>query len=255
MRIFCLLGTIVLITASVMSYKHIPRYVSIFPKPEYTIFAINAFSAFLAFLLVIFPNNWKAQVFVLFIQAISTTCTGFETLGTFLYSAVIILLFVNGFFKTYLRGKIITIILVWTLILVGYAFYVLKNGHFCRRAFYRLALEVSVSMFFFGFYFYIYKRMESLLVTLVPAKSNISSHSDLPAAGTTLHLSNYGLTERQINLVLSYLTTQKSYEELSEQFYISKSTVKKDMTEIFEKFGVSNIKELHILLLQYIVKA
>ena len=59
----------------------------------------------------------------------------------------------------------------------------------------------------------------------------------------------------RINLVLEYIDSKKSYSELSRQFNISLSTVKKDMTEIFEKFDVQNIRDLHILLIQYFVKA
>lgn len=255
MRIFCFLGMIVLITASVMSFNYKPTKISIFSKPEYTVFAINSISAFLAFLLVLFPDNYKAQVFILAIQSVSTTCTGFDTLGIFLYSAAIIILFVNGFFKVHLKEKISVVIFLWMLILTGYSFFVLKNYNFSKRSLCRIALEFSVSFFFFGFYFYIYKKLESLLTTLVPVKTVSNSKLTFPKIGSTLHLSDYGLTDRQIKLVLTYLTTQKNYEALSEQFFISKSTVKKDMSNVFYKFDVSNLKELHILLLQYIVKA
>ena len=254
-RVMCFLGMIVLTIASIMSYKHVPSVATIIPKPEYTVFAVNAASALLALLLVIFPNNWQPQVIILFIQAISTTCTGYDTLGTFLYAAFTILCFINGFFKTHAKEKIIILILIWCLALAGDAFYVLNTFPHDKRAYFRMVLEIAISIFFFGFYFYVYKKLESLLVTLVPAKPNKNPNLNLPKQGTNLYLSQYGLTERQINIVLEYLESQKSYEALGEQFFISKSTVKKDMSEIFEKFDVKNIKELHILLLQYIVKA
>lgn len=241
-----------------MSYNHTPTHLTVIPKPEYTIFFINAISAILALLLCIFPKNWQAMVSLLLFQSISTTITGYDTLGTFLYSGCIILCFCNGFFKKSLKIKILGFILIWALVLAGYGFYAIHNQdpEFNGiRGVYRLLLEIAVSIFFFGFYFYIYKKLEVLLVTLVPAKTVINTNEKLPAAGSTIYLSEFNLTERQAKLVLEYLATQKNYEALSEQFFISKSTVKKDMTEVFEKFSVTNLKELHILLLQYIVKA
>lgn len=114
-------------------------------------------------------------------------------------------------------------------------------------------ISVATSLFFFAFYFYVYKKLETLLIpltTAIPQNPNIK----LPPKGTSLHLSNYGLTERQIDLVMEYISSQKSYSQLANQFRVSTSTVKKDMSEVFEKFQVQNLKELHILLLQYFVK-
>ena len=254
-RVMCFFGMLVLIVASVMSYNHTPAHLSIIPKPESTIFAINTLSAFLAFMLVIFPENWMAACLLMFLQSITTTLTGYDTLGTFLYAGFVILLFVNGFFKSMLKTKITVLILIWILVLSGYGYYALNNTDFGSRGIYRLALEISVSIFFFGFYYYVYKKLEALLVTLVPAKPVQISNLNLPVPGSDLHLADFNLSERQIKLVLEYLSSEKSYSELGEQFFISTSTVKKDMTEVFNKFGVSNIKDLHILLLQYIVKA
>lgn len=254
----CFFATLVLAIASVMSFNHKPVHMTVIPNPQYTIFGINSLSALFALILVIFPTSWKTMASLLLFQSISTTLTGYDTLGTFLYSGCIILCFCNGFFKTRLKLKILIFIIIWMLVLAGYGFYALNNDNpefIGIRGLYRLILEIAISIFFFGFYFYIYKKLEVLLVTLVPAKNVMNTNEKLPKPGSTLYLSDFNLTERQTKLVLEYLNTQKNYEALSEQFYISKSTVKKDMTEVFEKFSVTNLKELHILLLQYIVKA
>ena len=254
-RVMCLFAFIVLCVASAMSFLHHPKSFSVIPKPEYTIFIVNFISAISCLFLVFKPENWKAQCLILFIQSVSTTLTGYNTLGTFLYSALIILLFVNGFFKTQLKEKFISLCIIWAAVCFGYGIYAMNNDAFGKRGIYMFLLEISLSIFFFGFYYYVYKKIETLLVTLVPVKPLPNNGIKLPALGTELHLSDYSLTERQVKLVLEYLATQKNYEALGEQFYISKSTVKKDMTVIFEKFGVTNLKELHILLLQFIVKA
>ena len=250
----CFFGAVVLTIASVMSFNHAPSTVPVIPKPEFSIFIINATCALFAFLLVLFPTNWKLQAAILLIQSISTPLTGYEVLGTFLYAAFIILCFVNGFFKTHFYKKNIAFSLIWIFVLIGYGFYSFANCECYKRCFYSLTLEIAVSVFFFGFYYYVYKKLESLLVTLVPAKAGKKTNQNLPEAGTTLHLSDFDLTERQIKMIMEYLATQKSYPEMSRQFNTSVSTIKKDMRIIFECFNVSNLKELHILLLQYIVK-
>lgn len=249
-RVMCFFAFLVLLCAAVMSYKHPREKNTIIPFQDISIFAINSVSAVIALALTFKPSVWQAQVFLLFIQACTTTLTGYNTLGTFLYSAFIILCFANGFFKTKVRLKISCILIAWIAVLIGYGYYAIQWG---TRGVMYIHISIATSLFFFAFYFYVYKKLETLLVPLVPAKPQ-KSDIKLPQQGTSLYLSNYGLTERQTNLVLEYLSSEKTYSELAKQFYISESTVKKDMTEIFEKFNVQNIKDLHILLLQYFVK-
>lgn len=249
-RVMCFFAFLVLLCAAVMSYKHPREKHTVIPKQDVTVFVINSVSAAIALALTFKPSVWQAQVFLLFIQAASTTLTGYNTLGTFLYSAFVILCFANGFFKTRVKLKITCIFVVWIAILVGYGYYALQWG---TRGVMYIHISIATSLFFFAFYFYVYKKLETLLVPLVPAKPQ-KSDIKLPPKGTTLHLSRYGLTERQIDFVMEYLSSQKMYKELADQFFVSVSTVKKDMTEIFEKFNVQNIKELHILLLQYFVE-
>ena len=249
-RVMCFFAFLVLLCAAVMSYKHPREKTTVIPKQDVTVFCINLVSAATALFLTFKPSVWQAQVSLLFIQAVSTTLTGYNTLGTFLYSAFIILCFANGFFKTRTRLKITCILLAWVAVLVGYGYYAVQWG---VRGIMYIHISVATSLFFFAFYFYVYKKLETLLIpltTAIPQNPNIK----LPPKGTPLHLSNYGLTERQIDLVLEYISSQKSYSQLANQFRVSTSTVKKDMSEVFEKFQVQNLKELHILLLQYFVK-
>ncbi len=247
----CFFAFLVLLCAAVMSYNHPRINRTVLPKQDYSVFIINAVSALIALALTFKPSVWQAQVSLLFIQSVTTTLTGYSTLGTFLYSAFIILCFANGFFKTKVKLKIVCIFAAWIAVLAGYSYYALQWG---SRGIMYIFISIATSLFFFAFYFYVYKKLETLLIPLVPAKVQ-KSNIKLPQPGTSLHLSEYGLTERQVNLVLEYIDSKKSYSELSRQFNISLSTVKKDMTEIFEKFDVQNIRDLHILLIQYFVKA
>lgn len=246
----CLFAFLVLLCASVMSYKHSRPHNTVIPKQEFSIFFINCCSALLAFALVLKPTYWKGQFLLVFVQAVCTTLTGYCALGTFLYAAFVIIGLINGFFKTKSHLKIGIILLIWLFVLVGYGYYAVQFG---TRGVMYIFISLATSLFFFGFYFYVYKKLESLLIPLVPAKVR-RPNTNMPPIGTELYLSDYGLSERQIKLVLSYLTSLKSYEQLASEFLISTSTVKKDMIEVFEKFNVKNIKELHILLIQYFVK-
>ena len=72
--------------------------------------------------------------------------------------------------------------------------------------------------------------------------------------GDVISLTEYGLTGRQISLVIDYIYKQSSYKELSQQYGIGISTVKREFTIVFKIFGVSKIDELKMLLLQYQIK-
>ena len=81
-------------------------------------------------------------------------------------------------------------------------------------------------------------------------KSNIT----LPEkAGSKINLKDYNLTDRQISLIKSYLRTNASYSELANEHNISISLVKYEMRLIFSLFEVPNLRELHVLLYQYVI--
>ena len=74
-------------------------------------------------------------------------------------------------------------------------------------------------------------------------------HNQKP--GTAISLSDFKLSERQINFVLANLHRNLSYKEISEEYFVSVSTVKKEFAEVYKVFNVSKLEELRILLLQY----
>ena len=69
--------------------------------------------------------------------------------------------------------------------------------------------------------------------------------------GDVVSLSTYGLTGRQISLVLDYIYNQTSYKELGEKYGLGLSTIKREFSIVFKIFGVSKIEDLKMLLLQY----
>ena len=81
-----------------------------------------------------------------------------------------------------------------------------------------------------------------------------SSKFDIPLPGSILDLSGLGLTERQLACILACKDNSLSYKQLGEQFFVSESAIKKEMTSLFEKFGVKNKEQLRILLNHYQIK-
>lgn len=205
-----------------------------------TIPIINTASA-LACLLALVKTEWHGlQYAVLFIQAVSTILTGYETLGIFLYSSLIILLFCNRFFvkNRYLKAAVlggIWLITILGLIPFGWP---------------RVILAYTTVFFFCTFYYFIYKKMERMLVQLLPP-SKVRTSVSLPEPGTQIDLKDFGLSERQIQFVGDYIKCGISYNDLSEKYMVSLSTVKSEMAKAMRQFGVKSKEDMRILLLQY----
>ena len=117
-------------------------------------------------------------------------------------------------------------------------------------------VALATSVFAFFFFMWIYKILKSKLSYLLP--SSVTNNEVLQSVkpGSEVSLKDYNLTDRQIDLILDYLHNNRSYNELSDKYNISVSTVKKDFADVFKVFNVRNLEELHILFLQYhIVKS
>lgn len=233
---------IVLVTATIMSIINDNDIPTIIPYHTTTIPIINGSSALLCLALFFIKENFYLQCVILFVQGICTTLTGYEVLGTFLYSAMFIILFCNKYFTTNTKKKLIPLIICWIITLLSLIPFGIQ----------RFIFELIISAFFAGFYAYIYKKLEDYISVLTPVK--YIEFEFLPEKGSLLDLADYGLSERQIKLVKDYMDNRLSYKELSDKYYISVSTVKKDMATVFVKFGVKNINDLYILLSQYIIK-
>lgn len=234
-------GAVVLALAGYISIFKETFTTTIIPFPHISVPVINI-SCFVICASLLIKNNIWLQYTVLLVQSINTMCIGMELLSIFMYSTLILLLFCNKFFMTHHTQKRIALLVIWLLI----SLCVLPFG------FYRFCRTLAISFFEFAIYCNVYYKLERLLLPCVsqPTLENLK----LPPKGEVIHLSDFGLTERQIKLVMFYLKNNSSYEELGNEFIISKSTVKKEMVAAFSKFNVTNQKDLHILLMQYIVK-
>ena len=152
-KFMLLVSFIILTVASVLSFFLEPCKTTIIPFPQYTVPFINSFSALFCFFLFFKPSFYKGQCLILIIQSITTTLTGYEILGTFLYFAAILILFCEGYFKNNFKQKILFIIVCWFFVTLG----VIPFG------FHRFILELAVSLFFLGFYIFLYSKLKDLL--------------------------------------------------------------------------------------------
>lgn len=241
-RIMLLCAFIVLVTASILSIFLQPTENTALPFPHITVPLANISCAILCLVLIFLKKeHYKLEVFLCFIQSFFTTITGYETIGAFLYSALIIILFINKFFVTHFYPKVFILLIIWILITLSLISISLE----------RFILELSVSVFFCSFYLFIFDKLKSQLSVFLPATQDSISRVEMPPPGSKISLQDYDLSERQVLLLKEYLISQKSYGQLSNKFNINLSTIKRDMSIAFEKFGVKDIKSLHILLLQY----
>ena len=111
--------------------------------------------------------------------------------------------------------------------------------------------EIALTFFHFGLLVCLYKKLESKLSFLLPVSELISPEIPLPAKGSALCLSDYGISERQKFFIQGTVNGGKTYEELAAEYHVSTSVVKKDMAAACRLFGVTNKEDLRILLLQY----
>ena len=107
------------------------------------------------------------------------------------------------------------------------------------------------SVFFFVFGCWIYSLLKAQFSCFMP--KNVTENKVLSnlKPGQVLNLSDYNLTERQQTFVFENIHNSLSYKQLSEKYYVSISTVKKEFAEVYKIFCVDKLEELRILLLQY----
>ena len=89
---------------------------------------------------------------------------------------------------------------------------------------------------------------------LLLPNETVTSSITLPPKGSTLKLSDYELSQRQIAFILGSIMQGETYDMLGKRYYVSTSVVKKDMAAACKYFGVANREALRILLLQYKLK-
>src|SRR5574344_566190 len=244
-RIMYFFGFIVLVIATVMNLTTKYQFISVIPYTKYVEATINSICAILCLILSIRPETEPLQHMVFFVEAFITLEIGFVGIATLLFSAGIILLFVNGHFITRRKRKIVLLVIYWTIALVGvYPAFGLKAFFFA----------IALTFFYLALFSTVYQQLKSQLSYLLPSTEAVETDVVLPPKGSTLKLSDYHLTERQIAFVSGSIKNGLTYETLGERYHVSTSVVKKDMAAACKLFGVTNREALRILLLQYKVE-
>lgn len=187
----------------------------------------------------IIKPKMQILVSILLIESFLTILTAYEQLGIFFFYAAIILIIIYDQFskKSVVKAHI--------LLIFHFIAITLMYTHGWSKTF----IAYFTSFFYATFYSCIYKYLKSEFC-IIPA--NVSENNLLKVGrGNKINLSEYKLTERQINLIIDTINLNLSYKDLSEKYFISISTVKKDFAEVFKIFNVTNINELKILLMQF----
>lgn len=240
-KIMFISALLILLTSTYMNDIDNITQSTIIPYPSTTIRIINGFFTILWLINFFLKKTYPIQVAILYIEGIVTLLIDFKVLGTFLYSAVFVVLFCNKFFIKNTGKKLLFLCSSWFLAVFSLIPFGLD----------RFIFTMLITFFFSGFYFHIYKLLESKLSIFIPVKADKTKTIQLPNRGCELNLSDYDLSERQIKILKEYVSQKSSYKEIAEKFFYSISTVKKDMTTIFSIFGVKNKNDLYFLLSQY----
>ena len=223
-------------------------YKSIIPYPTVTIPVINIFSATCAFLLFIFPKIHCLAFFVLIPQIVSTTLTTHETLGAFLYVLLIVILHLNDFLSAKIKKIIILVsIPIWFCLLLGC--YVYGVVHF--------VMAYAETLFFFcillSFKFFYENKFQSIM-PIINSNLYLSKKIKLPQPGEEINLSEFNLSKRQADFLISFIVYSLSYNQIATKFNSSLSLVKKEMSCCLEIFGCKNIATLKMILSHYVLK-
>ncbi len=210
---------------------------SIVPYNKIVFPALNCLSAFACFILIFNPKLYKLQLFITFIQSISTLYSGISVLGSFLYLTFIVLSFVYNLNSLSNRKQTLAFVLFWFLCVTGTYTFGLKH----------LFIELGAS--FYGTFFIIFSLFSLRDKFGVEVIKTLSSFNLPKFENNTLNLQNYSFTERQIKAITILKTdTNKTYKEIASDLIVSPSVVKKEMLIIFKKLGIKNLNELKQIL-------
>ena len=186
-------------------------------------------------------KNFYVMISIFMIESELTILTNYEELGIFFFYAALILILCKDLFVHKPRKRVFRLFIIHLITLI------LSYTHGITYMF----ISISYSIFCFAFYLWIYFSLKAKLSCLIPQNVRENNAVIGKPAGSAISLSDYDLNERQRMFVLENLQNKLSYKEISEKYFVSISTVKKNFAEVFKIFEVSNIEELRLLLLQF----
>ena len=245
-RVVAVVGLVFILIAAIVSlfFKGAPT--SVLQKVTDTRIVIPVVHFACVALTIIYVITLKPflLVTILLIESELTILTNYEELGIFFFYAAIIYILCADILSNKSKRPIIIMFSVHLITLL------LNFVHGWKY----ILIDIGYSIFCFAFYLWIYTILKTKFSCLIP--KNVRENNTIigKPAGSKIKLSDYNLTERQRTFLIEHIHNKKSYKELSEQYFVSISTVKKIFADIFKIFDVSNIEELRLLLIQYQVE-
>ena len=206
---------------------------------NYIIPIVHSISCIWCFYQIFRPSIF-GECGIMFIESALTILTGTEQLGIFLFYGAVCLFRIATI--DHPRSKKLFIFTVFS----HFIFLLTTLTHSWQRYLMCTASSVFYLAFFLWMSHLLKLRFSYFLPHVVQSSKVIKE-----APGEVLHLRDYGLTERQIKITQDYIHNKISYKELAEKYITSLSSIKKDFSIIFQKFGVSSIQEMNVLLIQY----
>ena len=241
-RLLYILNAGMVTFAMIMNIKVAIPYVSIIPYMPLIKATLNAFCACLSVILIVHPEKKLLTYIVFFVEAGNASLVGFMGIGTSLLCVGIVLCFINGEFAVNRKKKVIMLSIYWLLVTI--TIYPVLGFTF-------VIFEILGTLFGLTACAALYQKLEGKLSYLLLPSETVTAAITLPPKGSTLKLSDYELTERQIAFIFGSIKHGETYEALGNRYYVSTSVVKKDMAAACKYFGVTNREALRILLLQY----
>ena len=236
----------------------IASYCSIFMQEEWSgntlvpyyqivIPAVNIISTILCVFMFLFPKNFIIIYSALSLECIFSTLTGYESLGVYLFSLMIIIIYLNtGFAGKKIKTIVVLMYIAFTITLLGSFVYgkerfwmALGCTYFFACAFYSIILT--------------YKKKLKALIPAIQQELFISKEVKLPKSGEVMHLKDYDISDRQKMILYEVMTNNKTYGEIALKHNLSTSLVKKDMTGILQYFGCKNASSLKLVLSQFVL--
>lgn len=236
-RILAICSLLILSVAFALSLILEPDAQTWIPFPRISIRIINGLCAALCLVLIVNPEIKWIELSILCAQSFFTIWTGYETLGIFLYSAFVFLLFCYGFFKRHFKRRVLLLILFWIIELLG----VIPHG------IPRTILAYVTAFFMLAFYYMAFNSLKIFLAPLLPVQDESAKIKLLPTEGK-INLNRCDLSELELKLLIDFLEENATYEQLGQKHNMSTSTVKKYMSKVLKTFGVKNNIELRTLL-------
>jgi len=216
---------------------------SIIPHSKFVIVTVHAICTLIAFV-SIFKPSVKLHVAIFFTESVLTILTDYEMLGIiFFYTAMGEIVITD-----LMKGKrSVNFVIIFTLHVINILFSYTHGWD-------KTLIALFTSIFIFTFYSWLYSVLKAKFSCIIPPSVSNNKCLGNVKAGSKIHLTDYKLSGRQMQLIIDNLHENLSYKDLSDRYNMSISLVKKEFSDIFKVFEVNKIEELHMLLVQYIVE-